>query len=161
MPKKTKDRILRDEIETDLRRQLKSNRTAGKYYADLISDYMKLWETKQMLIADIKERGVVISNISASAVTTMKKSNLFGLIEHNQDLIERLRYENNEDKFKAIAAMANANSKAIALLHDAAITVRKNDSVADLLKTNAQMLKILNELGIKPSQAGDADDDEM
>lgn len=36
---------------------------------------------------------------------------------------------------------------------------RKNESVDQLLKTNAQMLKLLSELGIKPSQGGGEDDD--
>lgn len=38
---------------------------------------------------------------------------------------------------------------------------RKNDSVADLIKINAQMLKLLDALEIKPSNSagGDADDD--
>lgn len=35
---------------------------------------------------------------------------------------------------------------------------KKNDSIAELNKTNAQMLKILNELGLKASSAGLADD---
>jgi len=36
---------------------------------------------------------------------------------------------------------------------------KKNDSIAELNKTNGQMLKILNELGIKPSRSdGDEDD---
>lgn len=40
---------------------------------------------------------------------------------------------------------------------------KKNDSIAELNKTNAQMLKILNELGLKASNSGSADDmdDEM
>lgn len=32
---------------------------------------------------------------------------------------------------------------------------KKNDSIAELNKTNAQMMKILSELGIKPSAVGD------
>ena len=39
---------------------------------------------------------------------------------------------------------------------------KKNDSIAELNKTNAQMLKILNELGLKPSRSdGDQDDSDM
>ncbi|WP_242966492.1 P27 family phage terminase small subunit [Clostridium sp. BSD9I1] len=38
---------------------------------------------------------------------------------------------------------------------------RKNDSVDQRMKVNAQMLKLLNELGIKPSKMdSDTDDDE-
>lgn len=40
---------------------------------------------------------------------------------------------------------------------------KKNDSIAELTKTNAQMLKILNELGLKASslEMNDDDDEEM
>jgi len=40
---------------------------------------------------------------------------------------------------------------------------KKNDSVEQLIKVNQQMLKLLDALGIKPSQDGDPDDgdDEM
>ena len=38
--------------------------------------------------------------------------------------------------------------------------MKKNDSVELKLKLNAQMLKILSELGIKPSQ-GEGGDDEL
>jgi len=36
--------------------------------------------------------------------------------------------------------------------------VKKNDSIAELNKTNAQMLKILNDLDLKASRSGQADD---
>lgn len=35
---------------------------------------------------------------------------------------------------------------------------KKNDSISELNKTNAQMLKILSELNLKASSAGSADD---
>ena len=40
---------------------------------------------------------------------------------------------------------------------------KKNDSIAELNKTNAQMLKILSELGLKAEkqERGEGDDDEM
>lgn len=38
---------------------------------------------------------------------------------------------------------------------------KKNESVDQLVKINAQMLKILSELGIKPVQEGGGLDDEM
>lgn len=37
--------------------------------------------------------------------------------------------------------------------------IRKNDSIQELNKTSAQMLKILSELGLKPSPKGDNYDD--
>lgn len=38
---------------------------------------------------------------------------------------------------------------------------KKNDSIGELNKTNGQMLKILNELGIKPVKLEDDEDEEM
>lgn len=104
---KDKSADLRENIKQDLLDQLKRNGTIGKYYVDLVGDYMHLWNVKNLLIEDIKARGVSVTTVSA---------------------------QGNEN-------------------------IKKNDSVTDLLKTNAQMLKILNELGIKPSQSGGVPDD--
>ena len=38
---------------------------------------------------------------------------------------------------------------------------KKNDSVDQLLKVNMQMLKLLDNLGIKPAQGGETEDEEM
>lgn len=38
---------------------------------------------------------------------------------------------------------------------------KKNDSVAELLKVNAQMLKLLDAIGVKPIQADGGGDEEM
>ncbi len=98
------------EIKKDLLDQLERNGVYGKHYLDLVNDYMSLWEIKNKLIKDIKERGVSV------------------------------KYDNGggQSGFK------------------------KNDSIAELNKTNAQMLKILNELGLKPSRSdGDPDDGDM
>lgn len=96
------------EIKQDLLDQLDRNGTTGKYYIDLVDDYMDLYDTKEKLIKDIKERGVTC------------------------------KYQNGENQWG----------------------YKKNDSVDQLLKVNQQMLKLLDALGIKPSQDGDVDDDE-
>lgn len=96
------------EIKQDLLDQLDRNGTTGKYYIDLVDDYMDLYDTKKKLIKDIKERGVTC------------------------------KYQNGENQWG----------------------YKKNDSVDQLLKVNQQMLKLLDALGIKPSQDGDVDDDE-
>ena len=38
---------------------------------------------------------------------------------------------------------------------------KRNDSIGELNKTNAQMLKLLNELGIKATVADSGDDDDL
>lgn len=96
------------EIKSDLLDQLERNGTNGKYYLDLVDDYMELYDTKKKLIKDIKDRGVVA------------------------------KYQNSETQWG----------------------YKKNDSVDQLLKVNQQMLKLLDALGIKPSQDGDDDDEE-
>lgn len=97
------------EIKQDLLDQLERNGTTGKYYNDLVNDYMDLWVTKCLLVDDIQQRGVTV------------------------------KYDNG----------GGQKGK------------KKNDSVEQRIKVNAQMLKLLSELGIKPSQDGDAGDDEM
>ena len=99
----------RDDIRQDLIDQLDRNGTIGKYYSDLIEDYMRLWDTKNELAEDIEIRGAKVK------VETATTSN-----------------------------------------------IKTNDSIPDLLKVNAQMLKILDCLGIKPAQMdGDPGDEEM
>lgn len=95
-----------DEIKKDLLKQLESNGTYGKHYEDLIDDYMALWNIKNRLIEDIKERGVSIE-------------------------------WNNGKQYG----------------------YKKNDSISELNKTNAQMLKILSELGLKPVPQVDDNDE--
>mgnify|MGYP001098963655 CR=1 FL=1 len=108
MARKTRKLILRDAIKANLIAQLEKNHTTGQYYIDLVDDYMEMWDAKNSLTADIKERGTKI------LFTTASGSN-----------------------------------------------VKTNDSVGDLLKTNAQMLKLLDSMGIKPVPEDDIDDDEM
>jgi hypothetical protein len=96
------------EIKKDLLDQNERNGTIGKYYVDLIEDYMDMWVTKCLLIKDIKERGVSVE------------------------------YNNGGGQ----------------------IGIKKNECVDQLMKINAQMLKLLAEVGIKPAQAG-GDEDEL
>ena len=50
-----------DEIRRDLLDQLERNGTCGKYYTDLVEDYMSFWVDKQLLTDDIQARGVVVT----------------------------------------------------------------------------------------------------
>jgi len=100
------------DIKKDLLDQLDRNGTVGKYYTDLVDDYMDLWVTKNLLIEDIKKRGVTVTYNNGGGQKGRKK----------------------------------------------------NDSVEQLIKVNAQMLKLLSEIGIKPTQTDGTDgedDDEM
>ncbi len=47
-------------IKKDLLKQLNDNGVRGNHYVDLIEDYMSLWDIKNQLIDNIKEKGVSI-----------------------------------------------------------------------------------------------------
>lgn len=49
------------EIEQDLLDQLERNGTVGKYYIDLVRDYMGFWVDKCLLADDIQARGVNVT----------------------------------------------------------------------------------------------------
>jgi Phage terminase, small subunit. len=102
-----------DEVRNGLLEQLARNGTVGKYYIDMVEDYMRLWEIKTRLQADVRKRGAKVKVVTASSVN-----------------------------------------------------IKTNDSVLDLLKVNAQMLKILENLGLQPAgqntgNTGGGDGDRM
>ena len=49
------------EIRQDLLEQLERNGTTGKYYTDLVEDYMAFWVDKRLLTDDIQTRGVTVT----------------------------------------------------------------------------------------------------
>lgn len=103
--------VKKADIKRDLLDQLERNGVYGSHYLDLVNDYMALWDVKNQLIKDIKERGVSVE------------------------------YQNGKNQWG----------------------YKKNDSVVELNRTNAQMLRLLNELGLKATnfEAADDDDEEM
>lgn len=94
---KKSERLIREQIEADLMRQLEEKNATQEYYVDMVRDYIALFETKNKLRRDIKKRGVAIPWISREGQPGHKK----------------------------------------------------NDSIAELVKVNNQMLKILSDLGLK------------
>lgn len=96
------------DIKKDLLDQLFRSGNSSDYTIDLVEDYMNMWITKQLLIEDIKERGV------------------------------RVRYDNGGGQSG----------------------YKKNDSVDQNIKVNAQMLKLLAELKLSPSDVDGGDGDE-
>lgn len=102
------------EIRQDLVDQLDRKGICGSHYLDLIEDYMALWDIKNKLIKDIRDRGVSIKWTNGPINPETGEAAQWGY--------------------------------------------KKNDSIAELNKTNAQMLKILSELNLKASSAGMADD---
>lgn len=97
----------RKEIHQALLHQVDpSGSSEQKHFLDLIDDYMKFWDIKEMLLEDIARRGVVVEYTSNAGITNRKK----------------------------------------------------NESVDQLQRINAQMLKILTQLELKPVPEGEADE---
>lgn len=69
---------LRTEIKRDLLEQLERNGTVGKYYKDLVGDYMEMWDTKNLLAADIKMRGAVVEYTSNNGTVNKRKNESVG-----------------------------------------------------------------------------------
>lgn len=81
----------RNEIKQDLMDQLERNGTVGSYYADLVEDYMKLWDAKNMLIADIDERGAVVEYVSNTGNRNKRRNESVGeLVKVNDRMIKLL-----------------------------------------------------------------------
>ena len=53
-------KMSKESIRRDLLAQLRANGIPGKCFEDLIEDYMDLWITKNLLLDDIKTRGVSV-----------------------------------------------------------------------------------------------------
>jgi len=64
----------RKAVEQDLLDQLERNGTYGAYYIDLVKDYMALWDVKNALIADIKERSVSVKYQNSATQWGFKKN---------------------------------------------------------------------------------------
>lgn len=95
-------------IRENMINQLERAGNDKEYFLDLVEDYMDMYATKQLLVEDIKQRGV------------------------------RVSYDNG------------GGQKGY----------KKNDSVEQRLKVNAQMLKLLAELHLTPSDTEGGDEDE-
>lgn len=83
MPRKKKSELLYEslrestkyaEINGDLLQQLRVNQTTGKFYLDMVEDYMKLWLTKSLLLEDIKVRGVTVRYNNGGGQSGYKKN---------------------------------------------------------------------------------------
>ena len=81
----------RTQIKQDLLEQLERNCTVGEQYTDLVEDYLALWDTKKMLIKDIKTRGAVVEYESNTGTKNMKKNeSVSELVKVNMQMIKLL-----------------------------------------------------------------------
>ena len=82
----------RAKIQRSLTEQLALKGAALDHYEDLLRDYMSLWDIKERLIADIKARGVVYQDKSASGVLMWKNNpSIKELRQTEQQMLNILR----------------------------------------------------------------------
>lgn len=76
---KIKRETMRKRIEKDLTNQLKEKKIVGNHYADLIQDYLSLWDLKCILVDDIEETGIKVSGMhgpkSNPSINDLHKTN--------------------------------------------------------------------------------------
>ena len=63
-------------------------------------------------------------------------------------------------KSKLLADIKKRGTKVDVIMTGGFVNIKTNDSIADLIRVNSQMLKILDSLGLKPTQT-DGDEDEL
>ena len=64
----------RESIKISLEKQLAMMSATKDHFSDLITDYMGMWDVKNSLFKDIKDRGVTYKDVSSVGVT-MQKNN--------------------------------------------------------------------------------------
>lgn len=62
------------EIRKDLIKQLKERGTSQAHYESLVDDYIKFWNVKEELLADINERGVNIEYTNTAGHQAWKRN---------------------------------------------------------------------------------------
>ena len=73
---------LREKIKKDMEKQLEAKGNTGQYYLDLVSDYMRLWDIKNQLFDDIRDRGVVTSwNNGGGQKGTKQNDSVFSVLK--------------------------------------------------------------------------------
>ncbi len=98
----------REVMRRDFMRQLEKRNMTDSFYTSLVDDYLSLWDIKNLLNQDIKDRGVSVQYNNGGGQSGFKK----------------------------------------------------NDSVPELNKVIAQMLKILSEMGLRGADVKMIEEDE-
>ena len=62
------------DIKKDLLDQLEANGTFGKFFEDMIEDYMAMYVTKTLLVEDIQKRGTIVPYNNGGGQTGYKKN---------------------------------------------------------------------------------------
>lgn len=81
----------RKAIEDDLRNQLLRFGKIGKFYDDLINDYMSLYDLKLKCNADIKKHGLRIKSVNGNGIECEKDNASIGnLLKVNSQMLKIL-----------------------------------------------------------------------
>ena len=62
------------EIEKDLLDELEANGTCGKFFEDMVQDYMAMYVTKTLLVKDIQKRGTIVEYNNGGGQCGFKKN---------------------------------------------------------------------------------------
>ena len=82
----------RKRVELSLREQLAMKGASLEHYEDLISDYMGFWDTKNLLLKDVKKRGVVYQDVSAAGNLMWKNNtSIKELVGVNRQMLSILK----------------------------------------------------------------------
>ena len=80
---------IKELIYTDLSNQLFTNGKLGKYYYDLIEDYIYFWELKYKLQKDIKSSGLRYETTNGNGISSTKPNeSVQNLIKVNAQMLK-------------------------------------------------------------------------
>lgn len=65
-------RMTQTKVKESLLEQLRLQNKTGKFYEDLVNDYMTYWNLKKELIKDIKDKGIRYKSINGNGIETEK-----------------------------------------------------------------------------------------
>lgn len=60
------------QVKESLLEQLRLQNKTGKFYEDLVNDYMAYWSLKKQLISDIKKKGIRYEAVNGNGIVTEK-----------------------------------------------------------------------------------------
>lgn len=78
-------------IKNSMLEQLERSGNDTPYFKDLVDDYMKMYETKEMCSKDIEERGINIKSTGSQGQEIVKKNDSIDMmLKTNQQMIKLL-----------------------------------------------------------------------
>ncbi|MGL5245695.1 MAG: P27 family phage terminase small subunit [Sarcina sp.] len=154
--------ILNEIDEIPLNQKAYIEYSNGMKYSDIAKKYdtsintVKSWKTRYKWEREDAHTDAHIDAHNKKSVQEEIKEDLLNQLESNG-----VYGKHYEDLINDYMSLWDIKNKLIADIEKRGVTVKwsngkqvsykKNESIAELNKTNAQMLKILNELGLKPS----------